>query len=263
MRLDVICNTHDRGSAHPQARFVDAPKVEITQRCVASLAASLRASGVEHRFRIIDDHSSDETVEWLRTLGEVVPLEGRGYLQSLQAVLRTARASPADLVYMVEDDYLHVESAVREMVDMHAQVQKMLPRAEVAIKPYDDPNDYDPRHAEEPCTILPGAGRHWKTVRNSCGTLMWTPRLMNHPLVVNVWDQIAKLYMTPTGRLLNIHEGTTINRVWSGNLALLLGPLPSLAAHVADKVPTLFDWRAIWTKYAQHPIMVREAVAIR
>jgi hypothetical protein len=249
MRLDVILNTHDRSSAHPQARFIDAPKVEVTRRCVASLVDSLRASGVEHRLRILDDHSTDETVEILRGYGEVIPLEGTGYLQSIQGVLRLARASTADLVYMVEDDYLHCRSAVREAVDMHAQAQAMLgPAREVALKVYDDANDYDPRFAEESCMVFAGAGRHWKTSKNCCGTLLWTPRLMNHPLVRDMWDQISTMYMTKAGRLLNIHEGTTINRVW-GHMGLLLSPMPSLAVHLADKEPPLFDWQTLWERH--------------
>lgn len=249
MRLDVITNTHDRSSAHPQSRFIAASKQEITQTCVASMVASLRASGVEHRLCILDDHSTDETVALLKTFGEVIPLESRGYLQSIQAVLRLARASTADLVYMVEDDYLHAESAVGEMVAMHAQMQKAFPQNEIALKVYDDGYDYDQRSPAENCNILLGPRRHWKTCYNCSGTLLWPPRLMNHPFVVSMWDQIAKLYMTKTGRLLNIHEGTTINRVWSGNLALLLSPLPGLAAHISDFVPPLFDWQALWKKH--------------
>ncbi len=252
MKLDVLLNTHDRSSAHPQSRFLKATKQEITRTCVASMVASLRASGVEHKLTILDDHSTDETVAILKTYGEVIPLESRGYLQSIQAVLRLARASKADLVYMVEDDYLHHESAIGEMVAMHAQMQKLLPQNEVAIKVYDDANDYDPKFMET-CQIFVGEKRHWKSCYNCCGTLLWTPRLMNHPKVVEMWDQIAKLYMTKTGRLLNIHEGTTINRVWTGNMALLLSPLPGLAAHLSDFVPPLFDWKALWGKYAKTP----------
>jgi hypothetical protein len=163
-------------------------------------------------------------------------------------VLRHARASKADLVYMVEDDYLHKSEAIGEMVAMHAQMQAALPQNEIAIKVYDDANDYDPKVAET-CQIFTGAHRHWKSCYNCCGTLLWTPRLMNHPLVVQMWDQLTKLYMTKTGRLLNIHEGTTINRIWTGNLALLLSPLPGLAAHMSDFAPPLFDWKTLWNRY--------------
>lgn len=249
MKLDVILRTHDQGSAHSATpRFLDAPKVDIVRTCAASLAASLKATGVEHRLTILDDHSSRETVEILQGYGEVIPLETGGFLPGLRETLKRARASTADLVYFVEDDYLHVEEAISEMVGFHAAMKTCLNGGAVALFPHDDRNEYDPRWIAK-TQVMVGVGHHWRMVKHSNCTLLCEPVLLNHPLVKEVWDQFATLYGTKSGYRLNIHEGTTINRAW-GTIAALFAPLPGLAAHLNEHRPPLFDFDGLWDRFA-------------
>lgn len=251
MKLDVILRTHDRSNfaLHP-SRFIDVPKQDVTRTCAASLVASLRSSGVEHRLTILDDRSSEETLEQLRGYGTIVPADrGRGLISGNLHALRLARESDADLVYLVEDDYLHVESAVQELVEFHGIALKALgPDKEVVLRPSDDTDDYNPTWIS-PARVMRSEHRHWRSNDNSSGTILFTPRFMRHPEVYRQFERLTMLYMTKTGMFFNIHEGTTINKLY-GYAAGLFSPLPGLAAHLNMYEPSLFDWRALWDRFA-------------
>ena len=112
MQLDIFLRTYDGDSVHPR-RF-DKPKKDIVWRCVRSLCTAIKALPEQPHLTILDDHSTAETVQFLRDetafLGEnitIQTLEGTGNNDSMLAGLTLAKESTADLVYVVEDDYLH------------------------------------------------------------------------------------------------------------------------------------------------------------
>ena len=115
-QLDIILRTYDGDSVHPR-RF-DKPKKEIVWRCVRSLCTAIKVLPKQPRLTILDDHSTDETVQFLRDetafLGKNVTiqtLEGTGNNDSMLAALTLAMKSTADLVYVIEDDFLDYPNA--------------------------------------------------------------------------------------------------------------------------------------------------------
>lgn len=242
MNLDIILRTHDGGDVHTYApRLFGAPKSQVIQRCVRSLAqAAAHVPGA--RIRIIDDHSSDTTVQFLSTIGEVTALPRRGNNESMLKAFSMARDSTADYVYLVEDDFLHLPQALTEMLGFHElAATRDLPS--IATHPYDDADNYQPKHMEN-AIILPGHSRHWRRNAYSTCTVLVRPAVLreNWPL----WQQMAAWYEKDGGET---HEGTTLSHIWRGAVTLFT-PLPGLAAHINHQTPPLFPIDELWRQYA-------------
>lgn len=248
MLLDVILRTHDLSSLHDwNPRVIDVPKPELIRRCVISLVKALE--GVEHTLTILDDHSTDETLEFLHRQGPVIET-GPGNNLSLLTAVDGAGASRADLVYMVEDDYLHWPGAIQEML-CFVELAKERGLPSVALHPYDDHDNYT-HGADKESHIVVGRDRHWRTNTYSTATVMAEPWLFRE----EQWEKLAREYDRP-GQ--GVHEGTTISRLWGHRVALFT-PLPSLAVHLCGNVPPLVDCHQLWDQNALEKDYGRENI---
>lgn len=253
MKLDIHLQAHSDISVHGAHRYVGAPKSEVMLRCTQSLVTSINHAEGDILLRVFDDHSSAKAVTALhRILGtcrhrvEFVALQDRGYNASCLASFSRARDDARELIYFVEDDYLHTPSAIQEMLDAHELFREKLKVQEIALHPFDDPKNYwSPIFSHEDCRVLYGTERHWRTnthTTNTCWIQLETLR-RNWEL----FERLALYSSTPYGRENHIFEATTINRIWREQVTLLT-PIPSLALHLQfeqQKDPYL-DWTQWW-----------------
>jgi glycosyltransferase involved in cell wall biosynthesis len=249
MIVDIILRSHDGGDVHPDiGRFLSVAKKEIVKRSVRSLHESSKLVG-EHviSFHIIDDHSSDETVAVLKEIAEVEPLSGTGNNASWLRAFKCARDSAADVVYLVEDDYLHAPEALREMFHFYQFAKERSGDKEIVLCPYDDFFNYV-YGPDKVGFVVPGRERHWRTNTYTMGTFLISPQIVREHF--EKFEQLARLYETPQGIAGGVTEETTIARIWKEGFATLFTPLPSLAVHLNQNEPPLFDWKTLWEKYA-------------
>lgn len=257
MKLDIHLQTHSDISVHGPHRYVGAPKSEIMLRCARSLVTSINQADGDIVLRVFDDHSSAETVSVLRRIlstctypVEFVALEDRGYNASCLASFSRAREDAREVVYFVEDDYLHTPSAIEEMLAAHALFKDKLGGREVALHPYDDPKNYwSMIFSREDCRVVYGTKRHWRTnthTTNTCWVEAGTLR-RNWEL----FDRLGRYSSTPYGVANHIFEASTINEIWREQVTLFT-PIPSLALHLQyeeHKDPYL-DWEEWWSSAA-------------
>jgi hypothetical protein len=257
MKLDIHLQTHSDISVHGAHRYVDAPKSEIMLRCTQSLVTSINRADGDIVLRVFDDHSSTEAVTTLRQIlrtcrhpVEFIAIEDRGYNASCLASFSRARDDARELVYFVEDDYLHAPTAIAEMLAVHVLFREKLGVQEVALHPYDDPKNYwSPIFSREDCRVVYGTKRHWRTnthTTNTCWVEIETFRRN-----WTIFEQLARYSSTPYGREHHIFEASTINKIWREQVALLT-PIPSLALHLQfeeHKDPYL-DWVEWWQSAA-------------
>lgn len=253
MKLDIHLQTHSDVSVHGAHRYVDAPKSEIMLRCAHSLVTSINHAGGDIVLRVFDDHSSPEAVPTLRRIlatcdhpVEFVALADNGYNASCLASFSTARDQARELVYFVEDDYLHTPTASAEMLEAHALFKDRHPGREVALHPYDDPKNYwGVIFSREDCRVVQGSRRHWRTNTHTTNTC-WVELGTLHRNWA-LFERLARYSSTPYGVENHIFEASTINEIWREQV-LLFTPIPSLALHLQydeHKDPYL-DWRQWW-----------------
>jgi glycosyltransferase involved in cell wall biosynthesis len=253
MKLDIHLQTHSDISVHGAHRYVEAPKSEILLRCTQSLVTSINHAEADIILRVFDDHSSPEVLRTLHRILETcrypvefIALDDRGYNASCIASFSRARDDARELVYLVEDDYLHTPSAIQEMLDVHVRLRENSGGQEVALHPYDDPKNYwSPIFSREECRVVYGPQRHWRTnthTTNTCWVEIETLR-RNWEL----FELLARYSSTPYGQEHHIFEASTINKIWREQVALFT-PIPSLALHLQyeeHKDPYL-DWTQWW-----------------
>lgn len=250
--LDIILRTHDFIDIHSSqnGRYCNVSKTELICKCVKSLVKSANNYNGKVKFIWLDDHSSQSTIDKLYAIFsetkhevEFVPLELRGWNSSGYEQFERGRASTADLVYFVEDDYLHYPTAIDEMVDAYQTFQRNL-GLDVAIHPFDDPDNYLPKYIDE-CRVVLGKSRRFRTNKYATFVFLCSPELIRKH-----WSRfytLATEYMTEWGENNKIHEGTTINHIWRWE-SKLFTPIPSLALHMGfeEQIDPFLDWKALW-----------------
>lgn len=250
MKLEIILRTHDQSNIHTdRERYFGGTKKDLIVGCLTSLINT--ANLVEKHtinFKILDDHSSPELIQEIYNLFELSKwpyelynLTKSGHHYSGLKQFEFGRDSEADLVYLVEDDYLHCNTALNEMLDSY-EIFVAKSGQEIVIYPFDMPDDYVPPWMA-PSFIVHGSNRHWRTGIWTTFTMMLRPKVL-----IDHWPVFEKLATEydPVG----VNEGNTICEIWK-NHTLRFSPIQSLALHMQfdTQMDPYIDWNQWWNDY--------------
>ena len=258
MKLDIILRTHDQSNVHTdRERYCGMDKTTLITGCLTSLVkAANMVDNVEIQFKILDDHSSEQLIQNIYSIFEKskYPMEmyrmaEPGYNYSALKQFEFVRDSDADLVYSVEDDYLHYPTAIVEMLECHDLFTKKSGQ-EVVLFPFDMPDDYVPPWMA-PCMVVHGSRRHWKTGVWTTNTFFLRPQVLRDHW--EHFEKLAKQYShTYEDGKEHIHEGNTICNVWKEH-AVRFSPIPSIALHMqfdTQKDPYI-PWEMWWEHFSK------------
>lgn len=250
--LHIILRTCDRvyQDRAPDAdgsdkRYCQTPKAELIRGCASSLVWSINAARgiMPMRLTILDDHSSESTVSDLRSIldrcevpCELIRSEASGSQASLRYLASILAEQADDLFYSIEDDYLHTEGSITEMLETYLRFEAESGGRSVVLFPFDDAVRYQVIY---PTMVLRGTRRHWKLIRNGTHTLFGTVWALK-----NNWD----LLMKSIDEHGITYEDEHINIIWRDRNALLFSPLPSVALHLTyqGQEDPFVDWQAWW-----------------
>jgi hypothetical protein len=246
--LEVFFRSHSTGNFRGgMLRVTDelGGKQELTVRALRSLIYALlvlaRANMVHIRLTVIDDHSDQESLTRIKKELEVCPFEtevvelaGSGNSASLRAAFDRAKNGKNDLIYFVEDDYLHERSSMIEMVEAHRAFSRNVGSVRVGIFPVDELDRYT--ESISPSRVVLGTRRHWRTIGQTTGTFM-----ISRTTLEEKWTEISSL---ATGEN---NEQTSINPVWQDH-TIMFSPIPTLAYHMntEERMPPFSSWRKLW-----------------
>lgn len=259
MKLNIVLRTCDRASICSN-RIVD--KVECVIRCFKSLVTSADLSGIEYTLHVIDDGSLETTVEALRALSDTatfhlhvhVPVEGATTLARSRETVKIAydyiKQLPDDeLVYIVEDDYLHYPNAIYQMLSAWVQFTTWFPGTRFAIFPQDfnqlyyHPNNEFNETYVKSCLVLPGPDRYYRTTWYTHESFMCPVSVIKEN--AEIFDELL-LIGTEGGKW----EGNSISKVWSSPTVTAMMPMGTLAFHLGQEKDisnfTGDDWKILW-----------------
>ena len=256
--LDIIIRTHDKSNISKFPRFISVSKRELIEGCMTSLINSANQCKNKINIIILDDHSSQEFLHNLHNILKtsrhsikIISLEEGGPNQSALSQFEYCKNSTADLVYSVEDDYLHSPSALFEMLSEYDYLSSKynLPQP-LCIFPWDQPEDYDSKH-NTPELIMRGQYRHWKTGWGTTFTMMTSPKVFQDHW--ELFEKLATEYKEWDGtgnKNDTIHEGNTISYIWSKHI-IRINPIPSLVLHMQSSLQedSYIDWKYWWNTY--------------
>ena len=257
-KLNVVLRTCDRVSLAAD-RIV--PKDQCIYRCLNSLVTSLSQQDQPWSLHIIDDASSAETRAMIQKIApmatfDFLPERDQSDMNGKQKSRHSVRVAydyiytlPADeLLYIVEDDYLHYPDSIENMLEAYEYFSRILPTASIGIFPQDFPELYP--HERNPfndtyvrqCMVIPGPDRYYRTT-------WFTHESFMIPLVL-IWryrEHFEKLM--DIGTVEGAWEGTSLSNVWQqGDVAMLM-PMRTLALHVSKQNDLPFfntDFETLW-----------------
>lgn len=249
MYLSIFLRSHDGGNFHGKERFLYKSKREITLASLLSLVRSINCFSKlkETSLTIIDDHSSEETINEMKKIlidcnceNEIINLKETGNSASLKTTYELAMNNGANLIYFVEDDHLHKETAIEFMTNAWEEFTKKIPNGQAVIAPYDDPIDYMSDRIS-PSRIVVSRDCHWRQNFHTTCTMFISKWILLH-----FWDK----FMSVTNYGINgINEENTINLIYKKEGICLFTPIPALAIHLQDQPNLYKDCYELIEKY--------------
>lgn len=227
-------------------RFVDCDKATVVATCVNSLLKSIVSFDHEPILSFHDDNSSKRTLEAIQDLCHQHKLKyeifhtepKRNFISQYNWTVD----QDFDYVYCVEDDYLHRENAIHDMVEMIGILNYITPK-DYAIYPFNNPHRYASFDQLYPSYIVKGSNQYWRSILHSTHTYLISKKCF----VDNIDIMRVQAYNWHIDSSL---EDETINHVWRKQDTMLFSPMKSLAYHIADssQEDNFDNWRELWNQ---------------
>jgi glycosyltransferase involved in cell wall biosynthesis len=221
--LTVILRTCDRLNTVSGAnRLRDfGTKSQVLQKCCKSIKDSIDhfiSNGGTCRFIIVDDHSSEDTLQFLKSLNPttLINLEKYGNGSSFGYCIDLAK-NEEGLVFLVEDDYLLKTECIFNMVSTYTKLTNSL-NLELCIFPTDYPNKYNNLYLSY---VVLGSDRHYRTVKETTCTFMYKSHIFKE------FENELKKYSYDGCNV--IIEANSVNLVYQKYICF--SPIPSMAEH--------------------------------
>ena len=236
-------------------RIFVAEKDEYALRSLNSILKSINYfkkyfNNISIKISIIDDNSDEEFIKKMDILlnkfninYEIINLEKNENVQnkldsnfeSLKKCFLLAKKNSEDLIYFVEDDYIHDKICILEMIGAYERIATQLDK-EILLCPSDYPYLYANCN---PTYIFLGNKRHWRKTEQSLGTFLISKK--NLELYWENLMQFASGHDDPAELALhNIYEKEPC-----------FSPIPSLSIHCANinsiyGISPNIDWEKLW-----------------
>ena len=238
-------------------RIFEADKDEYALRSLYSILKSINYSKknfneINIKLSIIDDNSSEKFIQNMKKLllkfdidNEIISLQNNEIVQdikdsnfaSIKKCFMLAKENSKDLIYFVEDDYIHDEICILEMIGTYERIATQLNK-EILLCPTDYPYLYANC---DPTYIFLGNKKHWRKTEQSLGTF-----LINKTNLNIYWENLLQF---ASGK--DNPAELALHKIYEKEPCF--SPIPSLAIHCANinsiyGISPNINWQEIWDK---------------
>ena len=258
--LIVRVNTNVEVWDQNKKRLFEMPKIEYSKRSIKSLICSINYCKKKHpnlniKTLIIDDHSNEENLKKIKEITEknniqIIFLDHKKFetvikdqkshetfsnLASLLQSFEIGKNQGDDLILFLEDDYLHFETMLDEMILTYERIASQVGR-DIIMCPSDYPYLY---MNNEKTNVLIGNKRHWRTVNKTLCTF-----LISKSLIDKYWENLHKT-------CLDRHDPFEkyINEIYDNEICI--SPIKSLSLHLTNinssyGLAPFIDYKKLW-----------------
>ena len=156
-------------------------------------------------------------------------------MANLYTSLELVKNNNEDIVYFVEDDYIHTKRAILEMLFTYEKISSML-NTDIFLLPADYPFLYSKSNSTK---IFLGHKSHWRLVDESLVTFMTSKKIILQSM--DAFMEMATEWKYPWEKPLHdIYKNIPC-----------FSPIPSLSMHCANinsafGLPPNIDWKKLW-----------------
>ena len=249
-------------------RLFDKEKSEYTFRSLSSIISSLNNAKltfpqIEYDLVIIDYNSKKNDIEQIKKLlnksnskNSIISLDLNEFKNQIKSInaknekvtknqmsnmsnihksLLVAKNQCKDLVYFVEDDYLHQKETITEMISVYERVSSQINK-ELVLCPTDYPYLYTKANSTN---IFLGSSKHWRIIDETLCTFLTSTKILHQ-----YWDKLISMCQYE-----HYPFEQPLHEIYKSEYCL--SPIPSLAVHCTN-VNSIFglsptvDWKKIW-----------------
>ena len=224
-------------------RLFEKPKIDYSIRSIKSLINSInlcqkKYSDLRIKTIVLDDSSKNENLEKIKQIikdvdSEIISLDTKKFetkikkqksqdtfsnLASLFQSFEIGKKIGEDLIFFIEDDYLHFETMLDEMISTYERVSSQVGK-DIFMCPADYPYLY---MNNEKTNILIGNKRHWRTINKTLCTFLTSKKLLDL-----YWENFSK-------NCEDRHDPFEkyINEIYKNEFCI--SPLKSLSIHLTN-----------------------------
>ena len=243
-------------------RIFEKDKIEYVKRSLNSLIKAIKNlkenyNSININIKIVDDNSKKENLaviknilekskenfeiinhnhsEHLNVIKEQKSKDTFSNLSSLLKCFEIGKNDGEDLIYFIEDDYLHFRSSLEEMVGTYERIASQLNK-DLIICPSDYPYLY---MNNEKTNLLIGSKRHWRTINKSLCSFMTSKNILN-----KYWDNFYQ-------NCLDRHDPFEkyLNLIYEKEICI--SPIKSLSIHMTNinssyGLSPFINYKSLW-----------------
>ena len=256
LRMNTVVEIWDQ----KKKRLFEQPKIEYSIRSINSLIKAITVCRnkypvIKIKTIIVDDQSKKDNLDKIRKLIqdqniEIIPLDHEKYksiikkqektetfsnLASLLQSFEIGKNQSDDLIFFIEDDYIHSETMLDEMISSYERIATQV-KKDIIMCPADYPYLY---MNDEKTNILIGSNRHWRTINKTLCTFMLSKNLLN-----KYWENFYKT-------CLDRHDPFEkyINEIYENEVCI--SPIKSLSLHLTNVnssygLSPFLDYKKLW-----------------
>ena len=267
--LDIILRTCASVNMLTQSkqRVFEKEKSEYSLKTLRSIVNSINNNKqlfekIKLKFTIVDHNSDDQVLEKFRAIlnnqffeNEIIKLDVDFYEKQIDKINEEGKEvtknqisnmsnihqsfdiakNSEDLVYFVEDDYLHKLDSIEEMIFTYEKISTQLSQ-ELILCPSDYPYLYN---NIQKSNIFLGNKYHWRSVEESLCTFLTSSKLLNKH-----WDEF-----TSACKKEHYPFEKPFHNIYKKELCI--SPVPSLATHFTNinsvyGLSPFIDYKKLW-----------------
>ena len=268
--LDIVLRTCMSVNMLTQSkkRIFEKNKEEYTKRTLVSITKSVNHAknifkNIKYKIYIIDHNSTKNQIDGMRDIlkktnirFEILNLEldkfssqiekmneenkevtsnQKSNMSNIHQSLLLSKKNSEDLIYFVEDDYIHEKISLSEILYTYEKIASII-KQELIICPTDYPYLYT---QTENTKIFLGENRHWRQIDQTLCTFLTSKKI-----VEKYWNELTSMC-----KLEHYPFEKPLHNIYKKELCV--SPVPSLAVHFTN-INSIYglspnvNWKRLW-----------------
>ena len=195
----------------------------------------LKKSGIDNSFISLNINDFKKNITKVNAESKTVTENQISNMSNIYKSLLVAKNQCKDLIYFVEDDYIHQKEAVHEMIFAYERLSSQL-KNELILCPTDYPYLYSNMNSTN---VFLGSSRHWRVVDETLCTF-----LTSTLIVEKHWSKFISMCQFE-----HYPFEKPLHDIYKSQYCL--SPIPAIALHFTNinsiyGLSPIVDWKKVW-----------------